>query len=324
MRALEWQIFTFDFFKCLRMSDEEMLAAAQSPFVTFFETLRRRYFFGGTPAPPSAMSEPDNPNLANLDFDVHPGGPFLAFSDATNQNKPIMIYIYCVDNSVSNRMDNIFRRPAVAAKIASDFVFYAASVTSNDGFELAQSFGFGMIPYLFIGSAAAWRDDTAQGNFIEGEFDEEMLLSIMDSVLARMRNRPQEAAPEEEEEVRQEVSDEFRQLSQEVWGRVSLEEAQQEVPLHVRQFEALPELSASDANVCTVRFHFPDNVERTRVFPRDGSVDMLFAFARYFVEGRAVRLYSRVGLAMRELTEGDGVISQVSSDAQFIVYVLDN
>ena len=70
-----------------------MLAATQSPFVAFFETLRRRYFLGGTPAPPSAMSEPDNPNLANLEFDVHPGGRFRALSDAVNLNKPIIMYI---------------------------------------------------------------------------------------------------------------------------------------------------------------------------------------------------------------------------------------
>ena len=121
--------------------------------------------------------------------------------------------------------------------------------------------------------------------------------------------------------------EEFRELEQEMQVRESLEEAQQpadEVPLYVRQFEALPELSPTEANVCTVRFHFPDNVERTRVFPRDGSVDMLFAFARYFEEGRAIRLYSAVGLAMRELAESDGVISQVSSDAQFVVYVLED
>ena len=304
-----------------------MLAATQSPFVAFFETLRRRYFLGGTPAPPSAMSEPDNPNLANLEFDVHPGGRFRALSDAVNLNKPIIMYIYCVDNSVSNRMDRIFRAPAIAAKIASDFVFYPMSVTSSDGFETAQDLGFRMIPCLFIGAADAWRGAAARGNFIEGEFDEEMLLSAMDSVLARMRNRAAEAEREEDQQIRQEVMEEFRELEQEMQMRESLEEAQQpadEVPLYVRQFEALPELSPTEANVCTVRFHFPDNVERTRVFPRDGSVDMLFAFARYFEEGRAIRLYSAVGLAMRELAESDGVISQVSSDAQFVVYVLED
>ena len=294
------------------MDEEPMLAASPSPILTFFRKVMHRFTFGDTPFSDfGQMREPENPNFIGLNFDLHPGPVAEAITDAKNLQKLLCIYVYCVDNPTSNRVDKLFKRSPVAAKISSNFVFYAAPITSSDGYRVAVGSKFEELPLLtVVNPSGNTLSECPVLSKNEGLIDEDGLVSILS---AEFRHES------ETDRIRAEQDAQYHEAELEMQRREAQEPDIVEIP-PPDLFSQLPELSASDENTCTVKFHFPDNVERTKVFSKDGNISMLFTFARHFVGENTIHLYT--GFPMKEFTENDGAIKQVCDNAQFLVYVL--
>jgi hypothetical protein len=250
----------------------------------------------------------------HLDFDLHPGPVATAISDAKNLHKSLMIYIFCPENPLCSATDRLLRIPAIGQAISANYVFYATSSTTSDGYSILTGIRFRSLPLILLvrPSGNSLQESTV---FVthQGDISESSLLSYF-----AMDHRPP-ADP-----VRAEQDREFQEAileveQQEVIQHEAVGRYESERDRIAAEFAALPELPHGAPNVCRVRFQMPDNSNPEKAFPKDGPISMLFVFARHLLFPKKFALFT--GFPMSRIEESQATIESVCPYQQFLVRV---
>ena len=312
------------------MNDNETLIPENGfSFNLLLKKIVFHFKYGDTPSDFSQSNISLNPRLLGLQFDCHPGPVKDVIEDASNLHKMVLIYVYFYENEICRHTDSLFQQPSIIREIQRSFIFYPVNATSYEGYSIATRFKFNKMPlFLILKPNGASLNDSSVYLSHEGFISENALLSYI--------------TIENQNDIRQEQDQAFldavaeaeqnNMRIEEIENQVREEEAkkEQERELIEQQFNNLPKVDVDDNTYHTsfshnektcyiARFHFPDNAERTHVFPLDGTLKMLYIFARYYMHPNEFTLNTLYPSTV--IPETDEPISKVSQSSQFVIFV---
>jgi hypothetical protein len=286
----------------------------RSPF-SFSGLLSRLLYhfnYGDTPSSPLDYPNVENPRLERVPFPLHPGPLREAISNAKELHKPLLLYVFCLDNPDCAEVDLLFQSPAVVQEISTKFVFFAASSTTADGWSIITGTKFKRLPLIIFVRPTG--DALSHGQVFlnhQGEISEEVLLSSMAAVAAPPGD-PLRAAQERE----------FQEALDEEQRRAAATAAESDARARVdREFAELAQLQPGEADGCPVKFHFPDSSQRVFVFPPQAPVALMFRYVRYFLFPREFAL--ETGFPRSRVADDDGTIERALGGRYVQVYVIE-
>ena len=300
--------------------EENLMEQRRGP-AGFFQTLVHRFFYGDTSMSPNS-SHHENPNFRDLGFDLHPGPVTDAFTDAQTLGKRLFIYVYCTDNPLSMKTDELWRNPTISEKIAADYIFYPTSVTSVDGYAMAVGTAFTEIPICFIiNPTGNTLHESTVVSVSQGIITAESLIISLSSGSGTIPG----PAPAEDPVV-PEQNQEFHEAETEMARTAQLEAAVAEMRDLEKEevesmFEQLPDIEAGTENSCVVKFRFDNGTEQMKVFHKNASISSMFTFVRHFAFPRHFLLFAP-GCPMVKLEASEEPIESLRYGNNFIVVVL--
>jgi hypothetical protein len=243
-----------------------------------------------------------------------------AIHDAKNLRKFLLVYVFCNDNPLCQSMDSLYKSTAISRIISSRYIFYPTSSTTWDGYSIATGFSFTALPlFLFLRPTGETVNDCQLFADLRGAVSEETLLATLSVAVPPAAADPIRDA-QDREFLEAEAADARR--TQELFQAQTTEtQAVDERERIEREFAALPELAASDRDVLICKFKFPDNTEKVRVFRREGSVAMLYAFVRYFRFPEEFVL--RTQFPMLEIPDDGSTIADIFRETSIVIHVVD-
>ncbi|OHT11520.1 hypothetical protein TRFO_18964 [Tritrichomonas foetus] len=299
--------------------NQMLLPEPQHNFWGFLKNLFYRYQYGDTPSEYTPPGYVDNIRLTDLAFDSHPGPINSAIEDAINMHKSLFLYIYFTDNETCLVTDELFKLPTISDEIQRSFVFYPVNITSFDGYNLANKFNFKKLPIfaLIRPRGHSLHESTIFLNH-EGFITETGLLSYLtlehpqDSEIINAQDTEfmeAVAAAEQNNMTIQQIENEARE------AEARQEQEKKDIE---EKFNQIPKPHQNE-QCYTIKFHFPDNNERMRSFPINGTLAMLYTFARYYMFPDVFAL--KAGYPLNEIPDNSDPISSISTAKMFIIYV---
>ncbi|KAH0788714.1 FAS-associated factor 2 [Histomonas meleagridis] len=255
-------------------------------------------------------------------FDSHPGPLKDAITDAKNLNRSLFIFIYFADNPNTNHVVKILQKESIANEIHSNFIFIPLDVSYPEGWHSACELEFTEIPTIIIlRPNGTTLSDSRVFAILEGRIDESDLLSSIqiennqrtqDAAIIQQQNEEFNDAVQQDQEVTREEAEEEQR------ARKQIEDEEEQRKKVEKEFEELPETNDS-TDIATIRFQFPDNINRIHKFPRDQKIDLLFVFVRKFMFPKKFIL--KTGFPQFRIEENGKLISEVCHEKNFIVHV---
>lgn len=263
-------------------------------------------------------------------FECHPGPIDDAIIDSSRLSKTLFLFIYSRDNGDTFIVNDIFQQQSIKEIIQHNYIFYPLEATSVEGWKIATStFKFRSLPLFALIRPRG--TSLAQSQIFmkhEGSIGETALLSyisIENQNLMQEGNQNNNHAPDnliiaqQDEEFRRAVEEaQMNQLSTEEIERDARRSEENRIKKINDDFNAIP-IPQQGENKIVIKFLFPDNVSRTREFPENGTLRMLFAFARKFEDTQNFVLLT--GFPMQQIEENDNLISTVCKDKHFVIHV---
>jgi hypothetical protein len=249
-----------------------------------------------------------------------------AISDAKSLHRSLFVYVFCNENPVSNAMDKLFQSPGVARLIASKCIFYPISATTADGYSAITGCKFTSLPLFLLVIPHGDSLKACRVSWVfQGDIAESGLIAALESIRGPApREDPIRA--EQDRYFLEAVQDDVQRIEEREW-----EEQQQELIAEredaekeriEREFAALPILSPSQEDVLCVKFHFENNSEKMWVFPRSGSLSMLYIFARKFEYPRTFALKSGFPIAI--VPDDETKLNEVFRERNVLIHVTDS
>lgn len=301
--------------------EENLIEQRRGP-IGFLKTLVHRFFYGDT-AMPSNSRHHDNPNFRDLGFDLHPGPLSDAYLDAQTLGKRLLVYIYCVDNPVSMKTDELLRNPTISEKIASDYIFYPTPVTSVDGYSLAVGSSFTEIPIFgVVNPTENTAHDWTAVSIVPGSSltAERLMITLSsDRETATRPTQAEDTVVVEQNQDFHEAETEMEQREQTETTGAETQDLEKEEVEHL--FAQLPEIEAGTENSCVVKFRFDNGTEQIKVFYKNASISSMFTFVRHFAFPRNFLLFAP-GCPMLKLEDSEAPIESLRYGNNFVVVVL--
>lgn len=298
---------------------DHQLDDQQFSFSNLFKSFMYHFRFGDTTSDYVRPGYSENPRLTDLSFECHPGPINTVVEDAINLHKSIFLYIYFIDNDICQKTDELFRIPTISAEIQRSFIFYSASVTSSDGYSLATHFKFKKLPLIaLIRPRGRSFDESSVFLSHEGFITETSLISYISLEHPEdaniIQNQDQEflaaVAEAEQNNLRiQEIENQARE------DEIRQENMKKQIE---EEFNQLPVVQQNE-QCYTIKFHFPDNFERTHSFPINGTIKMIFIFVRYYLFPSDFTL--QCGYPLSEINESENLIETISKSKQFVIFI---
>jgi hypothetical protein len=305
------------------MDEIPMMETPPSSLSKFFSDLFYRFNHGDTPPSPvdySNIHAIENPRLTGLDFDLHPGPIKDAIHDSKTLHRFLFVYIYENANPQSPAMDSLFRSPLIARVIHARYLFYAASVTTSDGYSIAIGSKFTELPlFLLLRPNGETVRDCRLFASHQGRIDEASIVAMLTAGGAQEQVQEEEGDGIRADQDRAFMEAEAEDVRREEQRVREIEEAEGERDRVEREFAELPELAATDPDVIVCKFKFGDGLEKVKVFQRTGPTAMLHVFVRRFRYPEEFVL--RAGFPMREIPDGGDAIADLFHERSVVIYV---
>ena len=304
------------------MNDQQhLLEESEFTFRGFFSKLLHHFWYGGDTVD---RRNPRYSNPLDLPFhrfsfplEYHTGPISDAVSDSLSLSRSLFVYIYCRDNSDTIRVNELLSRPQISDAISSFYVFYPVEATSPEGWRLlTELFFFQALPLLAL---VRPRGNSLQQSQVfvkhEGVIGETALLSYL--TMEHQHNGAAIIAQQDEEFRRAvEEAEANQQTAEQIQRQAMLDDQQRERTVR-EEYDAIPIPQTGQGIM--IKFLFPDGVARTREFPQNGTVRMIFAFVRNFESPHQFAIFA--GFPTRQIEESDSPISSICTDRQFIVHI---
>lgn len=324
------------------MNDQiPLLSERGLSFRSFISTLISHFFYGDDG---SSHQNEFNPHSSshlftngltanryiNFPFECHPGPINDAIIDSSRLSKTLFLFIYSRDNSDTFRVNETFQQQSIKTIIQQNYIFYPIEATSVEGWKIATStFKFRSLPlFALIRPRGTTLDQSQIFMKHEGLIGETALLSyisIENQNLIQEGNQDNNHA--QDNMIIAQQDEEFRRAVEEAqMNQLSTEEIEREARRSERNrmqkiecdFNSIP-VPQPGENAIVIKFLFPDNASRTREFPENGTLRMLFAFARKFEGSQNFVLLT--GFPMQQIEENDNLISSICKDRHFVIHV---
>lgn len=295
----------------------------QFNFSSLFKLFMYHFRFGDTTSDYVRPGYNENPRLSDLSFDCHPGPIDTVVEDAKNLHKSIFLYIYFIDNDICQKTEELFHIPSISAEIQRSFIFYSISATSSDGYTLATHFNFTKLPIIaLIRPRGHSFSDSSVFLSHEGFITESSLISYIslehpeDANIIQNQDQEFLAAVAEAEQNNLRIQEIENQAREDEIRQENLKKKIEE------EYNQLPVIHQNE-QCFTIKFHFPDNTERMRTFPINGTIKMIFIFVRYYLFPSDFTL--QCGYPLSEINESEDPIETISKSKQFVIFVdIDN
>lgn len=269
---------------------------------------------------PSSMSS----RYVPFPFECHPGPIDDAIIDAKNLSKSLFIFIYSRDNADTFQVNEIFQLQSIKSIIQQNYIFYPLEATSVEGWKIVTStFKFHSLPLFALirprGTSLSQSQIFMKHEGLIGETALLSYISIENQNLAQEDNQNNNIIAQQDEDFRRAVEEaELNQLTTEEIEREARRTEENRIQKINDEFNAIP-IPQQGEDKIVIRFLFPDNISRTREFPVNGTIRMLFAFARKFEDPQNFILLT--GFPMQQLEESDELISSICNDKHFVIHV---
>ena len=293
----------------------------------FFQRIVHKFFFGNTPFPGDYLSAvSDFSSSWGLPYDSHPGPVADAIADAKNLNKSLFIFIYCRENTLTQRTIAILSSPSISQQMQRNYIFLPLDFSTVEGHKVRE-LEVAPLPIIALVRPRGNSLHDSQIFFQHGgkitAYDLQCCMTMQNENDQNDQTENQRIIDNQDEEYERAVADEEqrqRDIERQEEERRQLQEQEEKKQMEIEQaFNNLPQAPNEPENKVTVKFQMPNNEHQIRSFPRDGSTSMLFIFVRHFVYPN--RFILRVGFPPKEIEESDVPLSETISDRQFICYV---
>ena len=315
------------------MNDQyPLLGEREFSFRSFFSTLISHFFYGEEGSsfqnnfnPHSSSHLLTNRSTSNhyisFPFECHPGPIDDAIIDSARLSKSLFLFIYSRDNADTFCVSEVLHAQSIKTIIQQNYLFYPLEATSVEGWKIATStFKFRSLPlFALIRPRGTSLSQSQIFMKHEGLIGETALLSYISIENQNNNNEDNLIIQQQNEDFRRAVEEaEFNQLTTEELEREARRSEENRIQKINDDFNAIP-IPQPGENAIVIKFLFPDNVSRTRNFPENGTLRMLFAFARKFEDTHNFVLLT--GFPMQQIEENDNLISSICKDKHFVIHV---
>ncbi|KAH0792602.1 FAS-associated factor 2 [Histomonas meleagridis] len=300
----------------MQMDEQHLILETPNSFCNFFSRILHRFENGNAPF------DGEDQLIGNFSFpfDSHPGPISDAITDANGLRRTLFLFIYCKENPLTNKIISIFKKDEISREIRKNYIFLPLDITHPEGWSTATALDFYSVPIIALVRPNGTTLSESQIFFKnQGQISSIDLLSSL-RIENHERNSDAEIIHEQDHEfqnaVLQDQENERKEAEVEQQAQIDKKSEEMRKQKIDDDFANLPEPTEDSS---TIRFHFPDNINRVHVFPRDGPIELLFVFVRKYMYPKSFSL--RTGFPQFVINESEEPLRSLCPNKQFIVYV---